>query len=258
MLMGVYSGVRRGYSQKVRTCVCGCASFGGVWHITTGMHGTARELSAHWLHRRGTRRVLTSACCRAVHRCACVCAVTPTRSPTPAPTTGVPAVAPSGMSFLEYPRVPPAYHGGAPFRTSSTALHTAAEPPLEYPRVPPGLLAPSSRSARTCLVPPVAPSGPSRRSHTRRSIAERGTRSVLAASMGCSRCLNRGQAESKVVMQMGMGLSGNGCKCESKSARAAEWIGLPSRPHPVARTHARTGTPTRCGSRSLPLVGRRR
>jgi hypothetical protein len=25
---GVYSGVLRGYSQKVRSCVCGCASFG--------------------------------------------------------------------------------------------------------------------------------------------------------------------------------------------------------------------------------------
>jgi hypothetical protein len=126
---GVYSGVRTGYSQKVRTCVFGCASFGGVWHITTGAHGTARELSANWLHRRGTRRVLTSAFCRAVHRCACVSAGTPT------PTTVVPAVAPSGMSFFEYPRVPHCVPWGAPFTTSSIALRTMGLPLLR-PRVP--------------------------------------------------------------------------------------------------------------------------
>ena len=36
-----------------------------------------------------------------------------------------------------------------------------------------------------------------------------------------------------------MGLSGNGCKWESKPAFAAEWIGLACRPHSPA--HARTG-----------------
>jgi hypothetical protein len=40
-------------------------------------------------------------------------------------------------------------------------------------------------------------------------------------------------------MQVGMSLSGNGCKWESKPARAAEWIGLTCLPHPP--THARTG-----------------
>ena len=107
------TGSTLGYSggtprKRLRACVAvhllGC--------IPRAVHGTARELLANWLHSRGTRRVLTPAFCRAVHRCACVCAVTPAptltpaRSPTLAPTTAVPAVAPSGMSFLEYPRAP--------------------------------------------------------------------------------------------------------------------------------------------------------
>jgi hypothetical protein len=58
-------------------------------------HGTARELSANWLHR--------------------YVGLTPARSPTLAPTTVVPAVAPSGMRFLEYPRVPRCVPWGCPF-----------------------------------------------------------------------------------------------------------------------------------------------
>jgi hypothetical protein len=125
----------------------------------SGWYGTSQEgrtthcngeFPANWLHRRGTRRVLTPAFCRAVHRCACVRAVpptpsppptpptpaptlTPARSPTLAPTTVAPAVAPSGMSFLQYPRVP----WGCPFydleyriayRLSSSPLSTLGYP----------------------------------------------------------------------------------------------------------------------------------
>ncbi len=50
--------------------------------------------------------------------------LTPARLPTPAPTTVVPAVAPSGMSFYEYPRVPPCVPWGARLTTSSTVLRT--------------------------------------------------------------------------------------------------------------------------------------
>jgi hypothetical protein len=177
--------------------------------------------------------------CHAVHLCACVCAGTPTpapmtpsptltpaRSPTLAPTTVVPAVAPSGMSFFEYPRVPPAYHEGAPFTTSSTALHTAFELPLEYPRVPPGLLTPSSLSERTCLVPPVALSGPSRRSHTPRAVLAGyspprwGT--LAAARVVASTAGRRKPARAAEWTRRkqnshanGNGLSGKGCKWES-------------------------------------------
>ncbi len=90
-------------SACVRVTLC---IFWGRMAHHNGAHNTARELSANWLHRRGTRRVLTPVFCHAVHRCACVSAGTPTpaptltpaRSPTLAPTTVAPAVAPSGMS----------------------------------------------------------------------------------------------------------------------------------------------------------------
>ena len=139
---------------------------------------------------------------------------------------------------------------------------------------PPGSEPLGLRSARTCLVLLfVAPSGPSRQPHTRRSIAACGTRWVLTAyspprwgALAAAAVVANARTRRRVVgpkatractwerVYVRKGLSGNECKWEPKPERAAEWSGRKCRcSH--ARTHVRSRTerPTRCGSRSAVI-----
>ena len=175
----------------------------------TARHGG--EPSANWLQRRGTRRVLAPASCRAV-RLACVRAgtatptLTPTRSPTLAPTTVVPAVAPSGTSFFEYPSALSTV--GCPFYYLECPLYTAIALPLStllYPLGTPYLCT----LARTCLMLRVALSEP-----CAPSLLLPLWKSPRAppASGWTKTCACKWERA-----KVGMGLSGNGCKWESKA-----------------------------------------
>jgi hypothetical protein len=152
----------------------------------------------------------------------------------------------------------PAYLGGAPFSTPIAACIPPLGSPLStlgYPwaRNPFLTLGANVPRAARCAVGAVqaAPHAPVHR-RMRYSLGTRRLNGVLSLLLAWWRARlghesphappSADRPKSKVVMQVGMGLSGNRCKWESKPARRVQ-IGLKCRPHSSAHTGPRAVAP---------------
>jgi hypothetical protein len=173
-LMGCTLGYLWGNPRKcVRACVAvpllgSMTRHDGDALLCTAKHRSRRTGSTGGVLDEYSRRPM----CRAIHRCACVCAGTP--APTLTPTSVVPAVAPSGACFLEHRRAPIAVTLSAPCPNAASLSSTP-----EYPQGTPILT--HLRPARCGIIGAVqaAPPAPA---HRRMEYAL-GTHRVLTAGL---------------------------------------------------------------------------